>query len=81
MPVILATWEVEIRKITVPSQPQNIVPETLPRKYPRPKKGHRVTQLIEHLPRKHETPSSNPSATKKKKKKLSYNPVFPLLGI
>jgi hypothetical protein len=31
-PAILATWEVEIRRITVGNEPQQIVLETLPRK-------------------------------------------------
>jgi hypothetical protein len=38
-PAILATWEAEIRRIMVQSQPRQIVPETLSQKYPTPKKG------------------------------------------
>jgi hypothetical protein len=34
MPVILATQEAEIRRITVQSQPRQIVCETLSQKYP-----------------------------------------------
>jgi hypothetical protein len=37
MPVILATQEADIRRITVRSQPRQIVLETLSRKYPSPK--------------------------------------------
>jgi hypothetical protein len=37
-PVILATQEVEIRRIEVESQPGQIVCETLSRKYPTPKR-------------------------------------------
>jgi hypothetical protein len=39
IPIILATQEVEIRRITVQSQPRQIVPETLFQKYPSQKKG------------------------------------------
>jgi hypothetical protein len=39
MPVILATQEAVIRRITVQRQPEQIVLETLSRKKPIPKKG------------------------------------------
>jgi hypothetical protein len=39
MPVIPATQEAEIRRITVQSQPEQIVLKTLSQKYPTQKKG------------------------------------------
>jgi hypothetical protein len=39
MPVIVAIQEAEIKRIMVPSQPQQIVCETLPWKNPSQKKG------------------------------------------
>jgi hypothetical protein len=39
MPLILATQKAEIRRITVQSQPRQIVHETLSQKYPSQKKG------------------------------------------
>jgi hypothetical protein len=61
MPVILATQEAEIRRITVRNQTGQIVCETLSRKY--------LTQkvLVEWL--KVRALISSPSTTKKKKKK------------
>jgi hypothetical protein len=45
MPVILATWEAEIRKITIQSQLGQIVGETLSQKNPSQKKrAGRVAQ-------------------------------------
>jgi hypothetical protein len=38
-PIILATQEAEIRRITVPSHPWQIVHETLSQKYSTPKRG------------------------------------------
>jgi UDP-N-acetylglucosamine:LPS N-acetylglucosamine transferase len=46
MPVILATWEAEIRRITVRSQPRQIVHETLSRKNPSQKRASRVAQGV-----------------------------------
>jgi hypothetical protein len=46
MPVILATQEAEIRRITVPSQPGQIVCETLSRKNPSQKRVGVVAQGI-----------------------------------
>jgi hypothetical protein len=43
-PIILATQEAEIRRIVVWSQPEQIVPETLPRKYPSHKRAGGVAQ-------------------------------------
>jgi hypothetical protein len=42
MPVILATQEVEIRRITVQSQPGQIVHETLSRKHPSHKRAQGI---------------------------------------
>jgi hypothetical protein len=58
-PVIPATQEAEIRRITARSQPGEIVPETLSRK------THHKKGLVEWL--KVKALSSNPSTTKKKK--------------
>jgi hypothetical protein len=63
MPVILATQEADIRRITVRSQPRQIVLETLSRKYPS-QKG-----LAEWL--KVKALSSSPSVMTKRKKKAS----------
>jgi predicted AAA+ superfamily ATPase len=69
-PVILATQEAEIRRITVQSQPRQIVHKTLSRKKTITKKGWQS-----------EAPSSNPSIARKKKKKrspsLRYYTTFP----
>jgi hypothetical protein len=58
-PIILATQEVEIRRITVQSPPRQIVCETLSQKT-----LHKIG-LVEWL--KVKTLSSSPSTTKKKK--------------
>jgi hypothetical protein len=62
MPVILATQEAEIRRISVQSQPRQIVLESLTRK----KKITKI-RLVEWL--KGKALSSNPQYSKKKKKK------------
>jgi hypothetical protein len=59
-PVILATWESEIRRIVVESQPAEMVHKTLSQNYPNTKKGGEVAQVVE--------PHSNPNAANKKKK-------------
>jgi hypothetical protein len=46
MPVILATQEAEIRRITVGSQPRQIVFETLPQRKPSQKKTGGVAQGV-----------------------------------
>jgi hypothetical protein len=61
MPIILSTQKAEIRRIVVQSQPEQRVHKTLSRKYPSQK------WLVEWL--KVKALSSNPSTTKKKKKK------------
>jgi hypothetical protein len=38
MPIILVTWEAEIRRITVQSQSRKIAHETLSQKYPTQKR-------------------------------------------
>jgi hypothetical protein len=43
-PIILATQEAEIRRITVQSQPGQIVRETLSQNYPSQKRAGRVAQ-------------------------------------
>jgi hypothetical protein len=62
-PVILATWEVQIRRIVVRSQPGQIALEILFGKHPNMKKrAGGVAQVVECLP---------------SKKALSSNPPFP----
>jgi hypothetical protein len=46
MPVTLATQEAEIRSIVVPSQPWQIVQETLSRKNPTQKRAGGVAQGV-----------------------------------
>jgi hypothetical protein len=75
MPVILATWEAEIRRITVQSEPGQIVCKTLSRKTTIHKSTGRVAQVVKHLPSKCEALNSNPSTEKKTQfqDKLSMN--------
>jgi hypothetical protein len=55
-PVILATPEVEIRKMFVVwKQPEQIVRKTLSWKYPTQKRAGGVAQVVERLTSKHET--------------------------
>jgi hypothetical protein len=72
-PVILATWEVEISRITVLGQLREVVCETLSRKYPdthahtkipNTKRAGEVAQVAEHLPSNPEALNSNPSTIK-----------------
>jgi hypothetical protein len=65
MPAIIATQEVEIRRIEVWSQPWKIVHKTLSWKYPTQKRAGRVAQVVECLPSQCKALSSNPSNTKK----------------
>jgi hypothetical protein len=51
-PVILATQETEIRKISVQSQAEKIVCKTLSQKYPTQKGAGGVAQEAEYLPNK-----------------------------
>jgi hypothetical protein len=67
MPVILATQEAEIRRITVQSYPRQTVHENLSQKYLTQKRADRVTQVVEYLHSKCEALISNSSVTKKKK--------------
>jgi hypothetical protein len=71
-PIILATWEAEIKKITIHSQPGQIVHETLSQKNLTHKKNRagRVVQVVKCLLRKYEALSSNPSNAERGKKKV-----------
>jgi hypothetical protein len=67
MPVILAAQEAEIRRISVQSQPEKIVFETLSRgKNTTQKRDGGLAQVIECLLSKCKTLSSNANATTKK---------------
>jgi hypothetical protein len=46
MPIILATQVAQIRRITVQSQPRQIVPKTLSRKHPSQKGAGGVAQVV-----------------------------------
>jgi hypothetical protein len=72
MPVILATEEAEIRRLAVRSQSEEIVRETLSRKYPTRKRGWQRGSLWLPAGLAIISPcfqASGPSTTKKKKKK------------
>jgi hypothetical protein len=62
-PIILATPEAEIRRITVWGQPRQIVRETLSRKNPSQKRAGGVAQSV--------GPKFKPQYCKKEKKKKS----------
>jgi hypothetical protein len=62
-PGILATQEAQVRRIEVESQPGQIVPENLPRKYLSQKRAAVAAQVVDGLPSKREEVSSNPSST------------------
>jgi hypothetical protein len=49
MPVILATQEAEIRRISVWRQSGQVVHETLSQKTPNQKRGGEVAQVVEHV--------------------------------
>jgi hypothetical protein len=67
-PVIVATWETEIRRVTVQGQSGQIVQKTHPiSKITRANWTGGVAQAEEHLLCKCKTLSSNPSPTKIKK--------------
>jgi hypothetical protein len=65
-PIILATKEAEIRRITAQDQSRQIVLETLSPKYLEEKWTGGVAQVAEHLLCKHEALSSNPSSNSNK---------------
>jgi hypothetical protein len=67
MPIILATQEAEIRRISVQNRPGQIVHETLSQKHSIQKMASGVAQVIECLASKHETLSSSPTTAKKEK--------------
>jgi hypothetical protein len=66
MPVILATWEAEIRGIEVPGLSGQIVGET-PSQITRSEWTRGMAQLVECLLSKCENLNSDPSPTKRKK--------------
>jgi hypothetical protein len=65
MPVILDTWEAEIRRIEVQGQPGQIVPE-IPSTITKAKCSRGLVQVAKHLLSECETLSSKPHPTKKK---------------
>jgi hypothetical protein len=69
-PIIPATQEAEIRRIVVQGLPGQNESETLSQIYPTQKRAGRVDQVVECLPSKHESLSSNPKTTGKKKDML-----------
>jgi hypothetical protein len=75
MPGILATWDVEIQRISIPGQPRQIVHETPISKITRAKRPEGMAQAVECLLCKHEALSSNSSPIKKKKYIYIY--IFP----
>jgi hypothetical protein len=68
MPETLVTQEADSRRITVGSQPGQIVHETLSQKYSTRKKSGRVAQVVEYLSSKHESVSSYHSTAPPPKK-------------
>jgi hypothetical protein len=72
MPIILATWEAEIRRIVVQSQTGEIACETLSQKKKRQhkKRAGGVPQVVECLPSKHEFKSQYCQKKKKKEYRL-----------
>jgi hypothetical protein len=71
MPVILYTWETEIRRIVGQGQPGQIVLETLSRKYPT-QGADGVAQVVKCLLSKCDS-SSNPSNHSPPEKELNMN--------
>jgi hypothetical protein len=69
MPIILATWEAETRRIKVGGQSGQIVLET---PISKAKWTGGVAQMVECLLCELKTLSSNPTATKKEKKKKGW---------
>jgi hypothetical protein len=67
IPIILATQEAKIKRITVQDQPKQIVLETLSQKHPTQRKVGKVAHMGEHLPRKCEALCSNLSIVNKKR--------------
>jgi hypothetical protein len=73
-PVILATWDAEIRRNTVQGQTRQIILKTLSLKYPK-HRADGVAQVTECLLSKPEALSSNPTTAKKNQKNKK---LFPL---
>jgi hypothetical protein len=65
MPVVLASWEAEIRRITVQDQPRTNNSQDPPiSKLTRAKWTGGVAQVVEHLLYTYKVSSSNPSSIK-----------------
>jgi hypothetical protein len=64
MPIILATWEAEMRRIEVEASMGKWFMKHLSQKYSIQKRFGGVVQMVEHLPSKCEVLSSNPSPKK-----------------
>jgi hypothetical protein len=67
MPIILASWETEIRRIVVQSQPKKVVLMTSISKITGAEWSRGVAQVVECLLCKCEALSSNPCPAQKKK--------------
>jgi hypothetical protein len=74
MPVILATQEVELRRIAVWSQAEQIVCKILPWRNPKQQRAGGVAQVVGCLPSRYQALSSNPTTIKKKT--TPQNPIY-----
>jgi hypothetical protein len=74
--IILVTLEYEIKRMEVPSQPSQIIQETLSWKYPVQKGAGRVAQVVEPLPNKLQALSFTPSNSKKNAAMYNFSLVL-----
>jgi hypothetical protein len=76
MPVIPATQEAEIKRITVECQVEQVVQETLYQKTPTQKRGGGLAQVLKHLSRKREALSSGPSTHRLREVAQAFKPIY-----